>query len=77
MWKYCTKQDVEDYSGVAQSDLKDSWSVIVEGLIDEHTGEQYRGVTTYSESYDGNGTDTLNAFCFFLNEASVAKLLGI
>jgi len=59
MWKYCTKGDVADYSGISEERIKDSWSNIVEGLIEEHTGDAYGGTTTYTEYYDGNGTDTL------------------
>lgn len=59
MWEYCSKSDVASYTGFSEDKLKDSWSSVVEGLIDEHTGLHYGDVTQYTESYDGNGSDML------------------
>lgn len=59
-WVYCTTADVEEYSGIARSSLKDMWSEIVEGLINERYGGTSIGSTAqHTESYDGSGTDTL------------------
>lgn len=58
-WVYCTKEDVNEYSGIAVSRLKDSWSARVEGLIDLHHGKKYDGTDSYSEDLDGDGTDVI------------------
>jgi len=57
MWKYCTKNEVSAFSGLAESTLDDSWSQMVEGLIDEYTGETYGTSTSYTESFDGDGVN--------------------
>jgi len=72
MWVYCTKEDVSDFCGVATSDMKDSWSRIVEGLIDEHTGSRFDAVHTYTEAYDGDGTNTL-----ILNNAPIVSVTSV
>lgn len=59
MWTYCTKEDVSDYSGLSKSVMKDSWSQMVEDMISEHTGEIYGGTQSYTESYDGDGSNIL------------------
>jgi len=59
MWEYCSKEDVADYSGVAIASMKDSWSEFAESMINTHTGRTFGGTQTYTESYDGDGTDTL------------------
>ena len=72
MWNYCSKQDVADYSGLSQSKLKDAWSDIVESMIQEHVGTDYGGTTTYTEAYDGDGTDTL-----ILNNTPVSSVASL
>jgi len=57
MWKYCTKEEVADFSGLAASGLKDTWSLVVEGMIDEHTGQSFGGTSTYTETLDGDGVN--------------------
>ena len=59
MWTYCSKEDVQDFSGVSKDSMRDSWSMIVEDMIEAHTGTTYGGTQAYTESYDGDGTDTL------------------
>lgn len=59
MWTYCSKEDVQDFSGVSKDKMRDSWSMIVEDMINAHTGTVYGGTQLYAESYDGDGTDTL------------------
>lgn len=59
MWEYCSKRDVADYTGLSESVFSDSWSELVEGLIDEHTGRHFGETAQYTESYDGNGSDLL------------------
>lgn len=60
MWKYCTKGDVAGFSGLNEEKIDDAWSEMVEDLIDEYTGTTYAGASTYTESYDGDGTDTIH-----------------
>jgi hypothetical protein len=59
MWTYCSKEDVSDYCGLSESTMKDSWSEMVEDMITEYTGELYGGTQSYTESYDGTGSDIL------------------
>jgi hypothetical protein len=59
MWKYCSREDVAQYVGISEDRLEDSWSEEVEDMIDRHLGESFQGATSYSESYDGDGSDTL------------------
>ena len=59
MWDYCSKSDVAAYTGLSTEDFQDSWSEMVEAMINEHTGGGFAGVQNYTESLDGDGTDTL------------------
>jgi len=59
VWEYCTKEDVEKYSGFSSSRLEDSWSEWVESLMEERLGKIFTGTTQYTETYDGDGTDIL------------------
>lgn len=72
MWVYCSKEEVSDYSGLAESKLKDHFSETVEAMITEHTGEVYGSTQQYTEDYDGDGTDTL-----FLKHSPVVSVSSL
>ena len=59
MWEYCSKRDVAEFTGLSEDALYDTWSEVVEGMIDEHVGRHYGDSVQYTESYDGDGSDTL------------------
>lgn len=72
MWKYCAKEDVSDFTGISADRLRDSWSTMAEDLIDEHVGESYSAPETYTESIDGDGSDTI-----FLNNHPVVSVSSL
>lgn len=57
-WQFVTKDNAAEFCGVSESFLKDSWSDFIESLIIDKYKD---GITTntYTEDYDGDGTDTL------------------
>lgn len=60
-WELCSKDDVMDIHPVPESELKDSWSDQVEGLIREHMGAPYLGTSAAitDEYHNGDGTHLL------------------
>lgn len=60
-WTLCSKQDVVDIHPVPITDLKDSWSDMVEGLIRDYLGEPNLGVVeaVIDEWHNGDGTPVL------------------
>lgn len=60
-WTLCSKTDITDIHPIPQSELKDSWSEMVEGMIRLHMGEPYLGSTQAitDEYHDGDGTRLL------------------
>lgn len=58
-WEYCSKADVFLYCGIAEERLEDYWYDMVESIITRYTGEEYGSATDFTETYDGDGTDTL------------------
>lgn len=58
-WTLCSKEDVIDFHPVTATELKDSWSVLVEGLIREHINWLRLGLSELvvtAEELSGNGT---------------------
>lgn len=60
-WTICSKDDVMEWHPIAEADLRDSWSEVVEGLIREYHGSPYIGDPTaiVDEYHNGDDTNTL------------------
>lgn len=61
MWSLATKQDVVDLVPGCETELKDSWSEMVEALIRQYMGEDILGdvETITDEEHSGDGTSIL------------------
>lgn len=61
-WTLCTKEDVASMYPIQLSELKDSWSDMVEGMIREERGERYLGdiQTITGELHSGDGSPILH-----------------
>ena len=59
-WNFCSKADVQELHNIDPTNLLDTWSVMVEGLISEYMGSPaLTSDTVYTETYSGNGTYVL------------------
>lgn len=57
-WTLITKAEAANFCGVSESTLRDAWSDWIEQLILKMYSKQIT-TATYTEKYDGTGTDTL------------------
>lgn len=60
-WTLCSKDDVTNLFPIAEADLKDDWSMMVEAMIRQYMGQPSLGEIdiVVNDYYDGDGTALL------------------
>src|SRR3972149_6177016 len=57
-WTFCSKEDINAFRPIPVNEIRDEWSDLVEGLIRDHLGQPYLGVSQAitDEWHNGEGS---------------------